>query len=86
VKTGPLNRPKRVALIILDTDHIPTLRIQGRFHSQIKENRRVRAGDLAAHKLNFRWHPEFQRAALAARYREVGFARSLQAIELREGP
>jgi hypothetical protein len=37
------------------------------------------------HELNFREHPELQRAALQALYREVGFARSLLAYELPDG-
>ena len=47
--------------------------------NRIKAHRRVRAGDLVPHEFNFRTHPEMQRAALAALYREVGFARSLLA-------
>ncbi len=35
--------------------------------------------------MNFRLHPEFQRAAIQAIYREVGFARSLLAFELPDG-
>jgi hypothetical protein len=46
---------------------------------------RVRAGDLVPHELNFREHPELQRVALQALYREVGFARSLLAYELPDG-
>src|SRR5205807_548819 len=53
--------------------------------NRIKCHRRVRAGDLVPHELNFRLHPEMQRAALAALYREVGFARSLLAYELSDG-
>src|SRR5438552_18326049 len=53
--------------------------------NRIKGHRRVRAGDLVPHELNFRLHPELQRAALAALYREVGFARSLLAYELPDG-
>ena len=52
---------------------------------RIKGHRRVRAGDLVPHELNFRTHPELQRAALQALYREVGFARSLLAYELPDG-
>ena len=47
--------------------------------NRIKCHRRVRAGDLVPHEFNFRVHPEMQRAALEALYREVGFARSLLA-------
>ena len=53
--------------------------------NRIKGHRRVRAGDLVPHELNFRLHPEGQRAALQALYREVGFARSLLAYELPDG-
>jgi hypothetical protein len=48
-------------------------------------HRRVRAGDLVPHEFNFRTHPDGQRAALEALYREVGFARSLLAYELSDG-
>src|SRR5438132_11197752 len=53
--------------------------------NRIKDHRRVRAGDLVPHELNFRLHPEMQKAALEALYREVGFARSLLAYELPDG-
>src|SRR5437764_4781629 len=53
--------------------------------NRIKGHRRVRAGDLVPHEWNFRLHPELQRDALAALYREVGFARSLLAYELPDG-
>src|SRR5882724_3564754 len=53
--------------------------------NRIKEHRRVRAGDLVPHEWNFRTHPELQRAALAALYAQVGFARSLLAYELSDG-
>src|SRR5258706_13570498 len=53
--------------------------------NRIKAHRRVRAGDLVAHKFNFRSHPAHQRAALEALYQEVGFARSLLAYELPDG-
>src|ERR671925_1031896 len=53
--------------------------------NRIKAHRRVRAGDLVPHEWNFRLHPDVQRAALAALYREVGFARSLLAYELPDG-
>jgi hypothetical protein len=52
---------------------------------RIKEHRRVRAGDLLAHELNWRTHPETQVNALRALYDEVGFARSLLAYELPDG-
>jgi hypothetical protein len=53
--------------------------------NRIKNHRRVRAGDLVPHELNFRLHPEHQKAALQALYAEVGFARSLLAYELPDG-
>src|SRR3954451_2475712 len=53
--------------------------------NRIKGHRRVRAGDLVPHELNFRLHPELQKAALQALYRAVGFARSLLAYELPDG-
>src|SRR6201993_4957193 len=53
--------------------------------NRIKGHRRVRAGDLVPHEWNSRVHPELQRAALQALYREVGFARSLLAYELPDG-
>ena len=53
--------------------------------NRIKAHRRVRAGDLVPHEFNFRTHPEDQRAALEALYREIGFARSLLAYELPDG-
>jgi hypothetical protein len=53
--------------------------------NRIQGHRRVRAGDLVPHELNFRLHPDLQKAALQALYREVGFARSLLAYELPDG-
>src|SRR6266436_3649831 len=53
--------------------------------NRIKCHRRVRAGDLLPHELNFRLHPDAQRAALEALYAQVGFARSLLAYELPDG-
>ena len=53
--------------------------------NRIKAHRRVRAGDLVPHELNPRLHSAEQRAALAALYDEVGFARSLVAYELPDG-
>src|SRR5450631_4866196 len=53
--------------------------------NRIKSHRRVRAGDLIPHELNFRHHPEAQKSALDAIYREIGFARSLLAYELPDG-
>jgi hypothetical protein len=53
--------------------------------NRIKGHRRVRAGDLLPHELNFRSHPDVQKAALQALYQEVGFARSLLAYEMPDG-
>src|SRR5260370_41800578 len=53
--------------------------------TRIKRHFRVRAGDLVPHELNPRLHPDAQRAALAALYAEIGFARSLLAYELPDG-
>jgi hypothetical protein len=53
--------------------------------NRIKGHRRVRAGDLVPHELNFRIHPERQKAILEALYKEVGFVRSLLAYELPDG-
>ncbi|HEY7158544.1 MAG TPA: hypothetical protein VH575_31660 [Gemmataceae bacterium] len=53
--------------------------------NRIKRHVRVRAGDLVPHELNPRLHGEAQRAALAALYAEIGFARSLLAYELPDG-
>src|SRR5438876_5805329 len=59
--------------------------MQNQIRNRIKDHRRVRAGDLVPHELNFRTHPDQQRAALEALYAEVGFARSLLAYELPDG-
>ncbi len=59
--------------------------MQQTVRNRIKEHRRVRAGDLVPHELNFRLHPDLQKAALQALYKEVGFARSLLAYELPDG-
>jgi hypothetical protein len=53
--------------------------------NRIKRHVRVRAGDLVPHELNARVHSPAQRAALAALYEEIGFARSLLAYELPDG-
>jgi hypothetical protein len=53
--------------------------------NRIKGHRRVRAGDLLPHELNWRNHPDLQKEALQALYKEVGFARSLLAFELPDG-
>src|SRR5207249_4640206 len=71
---------RRFALF-LDRRRVMTAPIRNR----IKSHRRIRAGDLLPHELNFRLHPDQQRAALQALYAEVGFARSLLAYELPDG-
>ncbi len=53
--------------------------------NRIVRHVRVRAGDLVAHELNPRVHSGAQRAALAALYDDIGFARSLLAYELPDG-
>ena len=59
--------------------------MQQQIRNRIKGHRRVRAGDLVPHELNFRLHPDLQRSALESLYKEVGFARSLLAYELPDG-
>jgi hypothetical protein len=59
--------------------------MQETIRNRIKGHRRVRAGELVPHEWNFRLHPEGQKSALEAVYREVGFARSLLAFELPDG-
>src|SRR5438270_11033926 len=54
-------------------------------NNRIKEHRKVRAGELIPHEMNFRRHPARQQAALRALYDEIGFARSLLAYELADG-
>src|SRR5438477_12928596 len=53
--------------------------------NRIQAHRRVRAGDLVPHELNYRLHPDGQRAALEGLYHTVGFARNLLAYELPDG-
>lgn len=53
--------------------------------NRIKEHRRVRAGDIIPHELNFRMHPENQKKALKGLYEDIGFARSLLAYETPNG-
>jgi hypothetical protein len=53
--------------------------------NRIKGHRRVRAGDLIPHELNFRLHPDLQKSALQSLYQQVGFARSLLAYDLPDG-
>ncbi len=57
----------------------------GAVRNRIKAHVRVRAGDLVPHELNPRTHSAARRAALAALYAEIGFARSLLAYELPDG-
>src|SRR5919197_880143 len=59
--------------------------MKSKIRNRIKGHRRVRAGDLVPHELNYRLHPGRQKKALEALYREVGFARSLLAYELPDG-
>src|SRR5437879_13891489 len=59
--------------------------MQEQIRNRIKGHRRVRAGDLVPHELNFRLHPDLQRLAIQALYQDVGFARSLLAYELPDG-
>src|SRR5713226_5340219 len=59
--------------------------MQEQIRNRIKGHRRVRAGDLIPHELNFRLHPDLQKSALQSLYQEVGFARSLLAYELPDG-
>ncbi len=53
--------------------------------NRIVRHVRARAGDLVPHELNPRLHSGAQRAALAALYDEIGFARSLLAYALPDG-
>src|SRR5260370_351488 len=53
--------------------------------SRIIRHVKVKARELVPHELNFRTHPDAQRAALQALYDEIGFARSLLAYELPDG-
>jgi hypothetical protein len=62
-----------------------SMRSDTSIRNRIKAHVRVRAGDLVPHELNPRRHSEAQRAALAALYAEIGFARSLLAYELPDG-
>ena len=59
--------------------------MQEQIRNRIKGHRRVKAGELVPHEWNFRNHPEMQKSALEAVYREVGFARSLLAYEMPNG-
>ncbi len=85
VAGGESPRPRRLqqglnpAYAIRQTAGMSTIK------NRIKGHRKVRAGDLVPHELNFRLHPEGQKQALKAIYEEVGFARSLLAYELPDG-
>ncbi len=59
--------------------------MQKAIRNRIKGHRRMKAGELVPHEWNFRNHPDIQKSALEAIYREVGFARSLLAYELPDG-
>jgi len=59
--------------------------MQEPIRNRIKGHRRVRAGDLIPHELNFRLHPDLQKSALESLYQHIGFARSLLAYELPDG-
>lgn len=59
--------------------------MQEPIRNRIKGHRRIRAGELVPHELNFRSHPGLQRAALEGLYQEIGFARSLLAYEMPDG-
>ena len=61
------------------------MRSEPPIRNRIKAHVRMRAGDLVPHELNPRRHSDAQRAALAALYAEIGFARSLLAYELPDG-
>src|SRR5678809_685323 len=52
---------------------------------EIKELRRVRAGDLRPHPKNWRKHPEEQQNALRGILTEVGFVDALMVRELSDG-
>jgi hypothetical protein len=53
--------------------------------SRIIRHVKAIAREAEPHELNFRSHPDAQRAALQALYDEIGFARSLLAYELPDG-
>lgn len=59
--------------------------IRDRVRDRVVELRRVRAGLLRPHPLNWRKHPDAQRAALAAVLREIGYAGALLARECDDG-
>jgi len=47
-----------------------------KYRQRIKQHRRVKAADIKPHPLNWRTHPDGQRAAVMALVEEVGIARS----------
>jgi hypothetical protein len=59
--------------------------MKNQLRNRIVAHVEVRAGDLVPHPLNFRRHPQHQRAALADSLQEVGFARSLLGYKLPDG-
>jgi hypothetical protein len=59
--------------------------MKNQLRNRIVAHVEVRAGDLVPHPLNFRRHPQHQRAALADSLQEVGFARSLLGYRLPDG-
>lgn len=63
----------------------PPLCGKSKIRNRIKRHVTMRAGDLVPHEMNFRRHPDNQKAALAGMYKEIGFARSLLAYELPDG-
>ncbi|MGD0897652.1 MAG: ParB N-terminal domain-containing protein [Thermoguttaceae bacterium] len=56
-----------------------------KIRDRIKELRRVRAGDLRPHPMNWRTHPQAQRDALCGVLAEIGYADALLARELPDG-
>jgi hypothetical protein len=70
---------------VVDSRNEPARAHVNQPRNRIKRHARIRAGDLVPHELNPRLHSEAQRAALAALYDEIGFARSLLAYELPDG-
>ena len=52
-----------------------------KYRHRIIAHRKVKAADIKPHPLNWRTHPDNQRAAVTALYAEVGEARSVLAYE-----
>jgi len=78
-EAAPIAAP--VPFTIPEAERPPAPKIRNR----IKAHVTMRAGDLVPHDLNFRRHPDTQKAALRGMYDEIGFARSLLAYELPDG-